>query len=385
MGSTRLPGKVLADLGGQPLLSFMLERLGNLPVDHLVVATSDLPADDPVARLCADLGVPAFRGSHDDVLRRFAGTLETFPADKVVRLTGDCPLVDPQIVVDTVALAESTGADYTSNTLIRTFPDGLDVEVMTAAALHEAARTAADPIEREHVTPFLYRRPERFHLAALRCPDLLGDERWTVDTPTDLEFLRSIVAALAPETRFSWQRALEIIGRRHAAPTGQLVLRPATANDSDQLFDWRNDPDAVKFSKSGTSVTPGDHERWLRTRLDSPSSRIWIAAVDRVAVGMTRVDVTDGIGLVSVAVAPASRGQGYATLIIQALQRALMADHQIRVLTADIHHDNPASERAFAAAGFVPESVEGSFRTWRWVREAQPAIATRAGAKERSQ
>jgi spore coat polysaccharide biosynthesis protein SpsF len=384
MGSTRLPGKVLADLGGRPLLSFMLERLGGLPVDHLVIATSDLPADDPVARLGADLGVATFRGSHEDVLGRFAGALATFPADLVVRLTGDCPLADPQIIVDALTLADNTGAHYTSNTLIRTFPDGLDVEVITAPALAEAADSAVDPIEREHVTPYLYRRPERFRLAALRCPEMLGDERWTVDTPSDLEFVRSIVAALAPDPRFGWQGAVEVVGRRNDPAPDELALRPVTEIDSHLLLSWRNERDAVRFSKSGTPVTPADHEGWLRTRLESPSSRIWIATVDRTPVGMARVDVAGGIGLVSLAVAPTSRGRGYGKLIIEGLQRALLADHQIRELTAEIHQGNPASGRVFASAGFWPESVEGNFQTWRWVREGRRDSVPRATAKERT-
>jgi spore coat polysaccharide biosynthesis protein SpsF (cytidylyltransferase family)/RimJ/RimL family protein N-acetyltransferase len=370
VGSTRLPGKVLADLGGRPLLAFMLERLRDLPVEHLLVATSDLPADDPIARLCATTGVPVFRGSHDDVLGRFAASLDAFPADTLVRLTGDCPLVDPEIVTGALELSQRTGADYTSNTLIRTFPDGLDVEVVTAAALREAATAAVDPIEREHVTPYLYRRPERFRLAALRCPDLLGDERWTVDTAADLELVRTIVAALAPETKFGWRRALEIAGRRHIPGAEELALRPATWADAGLLLEWRNDADSIRFSKSGIRVAPDQHERWLRARLECPCTRIWIATVGDLPVGTVRVDVSDGVGLVSLAVAPPKRGRGYATLILEALQRALSADYQVRELTADVHRENPASQRVFASAGFRPADDEGCFRTWRWIREA---------------
>src|SRR5204862_6675946 len=133
------------------------------------------------------VGVPVVRGEEADVLSRFALALDTHPADTIVRLTADCPLADPAIVADALALHDRAGAAYTSNSLVRTFPDGLDVEVIAATALRDAHAEAADPLEREHVTPFVYRRPERYRLRALRTPELLGDERWTVDTAADLE------------------------------------------------------------------------------------------------------------------------------------------------------------------------------------------------------
>src|SRR5205823_13375067 len=168
MGSTRLPGKVLADLGGRPMLQFMLERLRRLPVSELVVATSTEPGDDAVAALGATLGVRVVRGPEHDVLARFEQALEAHPAEHVVRLTGDCPLADPEVIVATLELHHERHADYTSNVIPRTFPKGLDVEVARAEALRVAAAEAEDPAEREHVMPFLYRHPERFRLATLR-------------------------------------------------------------------------------------------------------------------------------------------------------------------------------------------------------------------------
>ena len=373
MGSTRLPGKVLADLGGRPLLEFMLTRLSTLPVRHLVVATSELAADDPIDQLCADLGVPTFRGSQDDVLGRFAGALNAFPAHTVVRLTGDCPLSDPQIIIGAIELAERTGADYTSNTLIRTFPDGLDVEVMLAEALLTAADNATDPIEREHVTPYLYRHPERFRLAALRGEQLVGDERWTVDTAADLDFVRTIVAALAPDTTFGWERALAVVGQRTTPPSGdELVLRPATGAHSTILLEWRNEGDTVKFSKSGTPVSLDEHEGCLSVRLDTPSSRVWIAERGGKPVGTAQIEVTNGVGLVGLTVAPTDRGRGYGKQILPALQRALSLDYQVTELVADIHVDHSAAKRVFAASGFVPVADDGCFQTWRWSRATDP-------------
>ena len=251
-GSTRLPGKVLADIGGVPLLAFLLSRLRPLPVDEIVVATSDRPGDDAVARLATDSGFAVVRGPEDDVLARFAVALAEHPADNVIRITADCPFTDPQLVAEVLDRHRDQHADYTTNVIPRTFPKGLDVEVANASALLDADREARNPLEREHVTPFLYRHPERFRLANIRCPDLLGEERWDVDTPADLARAREL-AELMPSRDVPWRDLLAAVGRRAETPASPWI-RPATEADGDFLFQWRNDPDAVRFSRSGAEV-----------------------------------------------------------------------------------------------------------------------------------
>jgi spore coat polysaccharide biosynthesis protein SpsF len=200
MSSTRLPGKVLRPLAGAPMLQRQIERVRRARrIGRLVVATSTDPADDPVEVLCLELRVACYRGPLDDVLARFQGAVEAFgPTDHVVRLTGDCPLADWDVIDTTIACHLETGADYTSNTLTLTFPKGQDVEVMRAEHLAAAAREATEPYEREHVTPFLYRHPERFHLANLERDTPAADLRWTVDTPEDFAFVSRVYAALYP-------------------------------------------------------------------------------------------------------------------------------------------------------------------------------------------
>ena len=223
MGSTRLPGKVLMDLGGQPLLAFMLGRLSALDGVGLVVATSDRPADDEIERCAAELGVQAVRGDEVDVLDRFRTALDAYPADHVVRLTADCPLIDADLVSEVIGVHLASRADYTSNTIIRTHPDGLDVEVISAEALRSAATAATDPAEREHVTPYVYRRPGRFRLAAVRHRERLGHLRWTVDTAEDLARLRDMVSSgpvagsRAGSRTVSWTEMLD------ALPPGERV------------------------------------------------------------------------------------------------------------------------------------------------------------------
>lgn len=213
MGSTRLPGKVMAELGGRPALAFMLDRLARLEVDALVVATSTLPGDDRIAVLAAERSVPVVRGPEQDVLARFIVALDAYPAAQVIRLTADCPLMDPALVATALEIQSREGADYASNTLVRTFPDGLDVEVVTAAALREAHDESGDPAEREHVTPFVYRRPDRYKLAGFESGEDLGAERWTLDTAADLDRIRGIVDKLDDPIAAGWHDILAVAGR----------------------------------------------------------------------------------------------------------------------------------------------------------------------------
>lgn len=198
MSSTRLPGKVLKPIVGRPMLDLQLERLKRATaIDKLIVATSDQPDDDPIARLCEQQDIGVFRGSLSDVLGRYHGALGAFgPADHVVRLTADCPLADPDVIDGCIALHLASGADYTSNGVERTFPRGLDVEVMTAAALERAYREATAQDEREHVTMHIYRNRQTFKLSHYVQDRKLGSLRWTVDTPEDLEMVRAVYLAL---------------------------------------------------------------------------------------------------------------------------------------------------------------------------------------------
>ncbi|MBO9710210.1 MAG: glycosyltransferase family protein [Caulobacter sp.] len=201
MSSSRLPGKVLADVAGAPMILRQIERLNrSARLGRIVVATSDQASDDGLtARLEAE-GAPVFRGPLDDVLARFVGAMDAFDAgETVVRLTADCPLADPGLIDETLALHEASGADYTSNTPARrSYPKGLDVEVFKAEALRMAAAESHDPYDHEHVTPFLYRNPDRFRIAGLEQPADEGEVRWTVDRPDDLEFVRAVYEALYP-------------------------------------------------------------------------------------------------------------------------------------------------------------------------------------------
>jgi len=197
--STRLPGKVLKPILGRPMLALQLERLRRCTrLDLVVVATSDQPDDDSVAELCEAEGTTCFRGSLDDVLDRFYRCALTYNAEHVVRLTGDCPLADPEIVDAVIDFYLEQQVDYASDCRPPTLPDGLDVEVFSLKSLESAWREAGTPFEREHVVPFITDRPERFAIANWTWKQDLSGLRWTVDEPEDLEFVRRIYGALYP-------------------------------------------------------------------------------------------------------------------------------------------------------------------------------------------
>jgi len=198
--STRLPGKVLLPLAGAPSMQRQIERIRRAElIDRLVVATSTDPSDDPVADLAATLRLDVHRGSLANVQQRFIGALDAFPADHVVRLTADCPLADPEVIDATIAHVLAAGVDYGSNTPPhRTFPKGLDVEVMTAAALRDAAARASSEEERQHVTWALHQRPDLYRQAFLSQAAEEGEVRWTVDRPDDYQFMMAVYDALHP-------------------------------------------------------------------------------------------------------------------------------------------------------------------------------------------
>lgn len=195
MGSTRLPGKALSDLGGRPVLAWVVRAAQQADVGRVVVATSDGPADDRIASLAAELGTAVTRGSEDDVLGRFLLTADEHGGQDVIRLTGDCPLLDPTIIRAAAAAYGEANVDYLSTITPRSLPRGLDVEVVSVGALRLADRKASGP-DRSHVTSWLYREPGRVRIAGLTFQPRADDLRVTLDTPEDARAMEEIVRHL---------------------------------------------------------------------------------------------------------------------------------------------------------------------------------------------
>jgi spore coat polysaccharide biosynthesis protein SpsF (cytidylyltransferase family) len=213
--SSRLPGKVIEPILGIPMIVFMLRRVARAQnLDHLVLATSVEESDDVLSQIAAQYGFDCYRGDLLDVLGRFVGAAKLYEADVIVRLTGDCPLIDFDVIDSCVATLVQQDLDYVSNVDPPTFPDGLDVEVLTIDALAQADAEAKTSSDREHVTPYIRRNKTKFRQANVHsCVDL-SSLRWTVDHPDDLELVRALVNSVQHRgvyaDRFDFLRALDL-------------------------------------------------------------------------------------------------------------------------------------------------------------------------------
>jgi spore coat polysaccharide biosynthesis protein SpsF len=201
MSSTRLPGKVLLDAAGKPMLERMIERVSRVPsLDGIVIATTTNPGDDPIVELAQRLDVGVFRGSEDDVMSRVLGAAQSHGIDVIVELTGDCPVIDPVLIERVIESYLDSGADYCSNVLTRCYPIGMDTQVFGTHILADAFSRTDDPSDREHVSLFIYRHPElyRLHNVLADPRHCKPDLRLTLDTPEDLRLLRAVFDHLLP-------------------------------------------------------------------------------------------------------------------------------------------------------------------------------------------
>jgi spore coat polysaccharide biosynthesis protein SpsF (cytidylyltransferase family) len=247
--SSRLPGKVLESVNGIPMIVFMLKRVARARLlDHFVVATSVEKSDDVLAKLVAQHGFDCYRGSLEDVLGRFSAAAEQYNADVVVRLTGDCPLIDADVIDRSISVLVDGNFDYVSNADPPTFPNGLDVESFTRDALSQAEASTQLAIDREHVTPYIRRNKTLFRHANMRSYVDMSALRWTVDHPDDLAFVRALTAIVDCDDvvladRFAFLRALEAHGTempRNVHPRNERFseawLRPERPKEAEIKF-----------------------------------------------------------------------------------------------------------------------------------------------------
>ena len=225
MGSSRLPGKVMEDIAGMPMIAWVVKRAQlSEKISRVMIATTDDPNDYPIEHWCNQNKVQSYRGSVFDVLDRFYQAAKSIKADIIVRLTADCPLIDPVVIDQVIDMFENENADFAANRLPppyhRTYPIGLDVEVVSFKALEQAWHEAHHKFEREHVLPYLYSEKGRFNVSILDAEKDFGALRWTVDTPEDLEFLRALAAQMDFSLNTRW---LEILDFLEAHPELALI------------------------------------------------------------------------------------------------------------------------------------------------------------------
>ena len=218
MTSSRLPGKVLFSAAGEPMLMHLLRRLRSVPsIDEIVIATTTNQNDDPIVDFAKKAGVSCYRGSEDDVLGRVVATGELVQAEVLVEITGDCPIIDPDIVEQTIRMFFAHDVHYVSNGVVRSYPDGMDVQVMYFSALQQSATMTVDPLDREHVSRFIYQHPDMFSQIHLVAPPSL---HWpelglTLDEEKDYLLLKMIIEELAPiDPLFGCADILKLLHKR---------------------------------------------------------------------------------------------------------------------------------------------------------------------------
>lgn len=278
MGSTRFPNKVMQPICGTPMIGLLLERLSKAKcIDRIILATSSDPRNEPLTEYVRSLGFEVYLGSEDDVLDRYYRAAKAAGADVVVRITGDCPLIDPRLVDAVVAKFKDNNVDYASNTMPPTFPDGLDTEVFTFKALETAWRRAEDPRHREHVTPYI-RGSGQFVRTNLAGETDNSGERWTVDEPEDFEVIRKVFEYFNPRRDFSW---LEVLALQKERPELFAANRHLIRNEGLYLGTGQ------KLWKRAKRVIPGGNmllskraemflpERWPAYFSRAKDCRVW--------------------------------------------------------------------------------------------------------------
>lgn len=278
MGSTRFPNKVMRPICGTPMIGLLLERLsGAKRVDQIVLATSEDPRNEPLVRYVRDLGYTVYQGSENDVLDRYYLAAKAAKADTIVRVTGDCPLIDPALVDAVVARLVESGVDYAANTSPPTYPDGLDAEAFAYRALETAWNEAGLPEEREHVTPFIRASGKFTRLNCANDTDH-SDERWTVDEPEDFEVVRRVFEHFHPRRDFGW---LEVLALRKEHPEWFMKNRHLARNQGQQLGTGQ------KLWKRAKRVIPGGNmllskraemflpDRWPAYFAKAKGCRVW--------------------------------------------------------------------------------------------------------------
>ena len=216
MGSTRLPNKVMKHIGGLPMIELLVKRLAKSNfVDQIVLATSVDERNNVLVKHVEKMGYVCVRGSENDVLNRFLKAARLVKADVIVRITGDCPLIDPILVDQAITQFLNVGVDYLSNADPATYPDGLDTEVFTLKALERAGRESREVFDLEHVTPYL-RKPGLFKRSSMTYFEDYSHLRWTVDEPADFDVIEKVFSHFAPDIHFSWKEVLSLNGSKPA-------------------------------------------------------------------------------------------------------------------------------------------------------------------------
>jgi len=375
--STRLPGKVLMDIEGKPMLWHVINRLKfSEKLDNIILAIPDTKESDVLEKFVKENNIKYFRGSKEDVLSRYYETAKKFKIDVIVRITSDCPLIDPKIVDLVIQKHLDSETDYTSNTLERTFPRGLDVEVFNFKVLEKTQKEARKNYQREHVTPYICENPKIFKLqnikakGKLRRPEL----RLTVDTKEDLKLIREIYRHLYKLRKIFYTEEIIDLFNNHQElikinekvrqknwaneimRSSNISIRIRKANFSDVEFLWylRNQPDVYRYFKKPKRVSWEEHIKWIvPIILRMHKKNIFIIENDSLPIGQIRFDYDkEKRAQMSISLLKEFRGKGIATQSFKKAIKILKKEKKIRTFFAEVHKDNTFSQKFFENLNF---------------------------------
>jgi len=367
MGSKRLPGKSLMEINGMPILQIVAERLKNCKsIDEIAVATSTNAKDDAIGEFCGKQGIKCFRGSEEDVLLRFFDCAKANNFATIVRITADCPLIDPATVDNVVEKFRKSKPDYASNVIERSFPRGLDAEVFSFEALSRANSEASGRLDREHVTHYIYLHPEKFRLlnvkakGALRRPEI----RLCIDTEKDFALLQQIFAHFNsvhvkaqdaikfldknPELLSSsigeeqgYRGKIKAIKQNYADAATKISVGPVKYSDRHWILRLMNQKSVRENSWNKNGIKKADNDAYWKRKLADENFKAFAGFAGKKPACVVRIDK----GLVSVAVDESLRGKGIAFAAMNALD--------LHGCIAEVKPDNPASLALFKKLGFV--------------------------------
>ena len=375
--STRLPGKVLKKVLGKTLLEHLLERVKRSRLaDKIIVATTERPEDKKIVAVAKAAGVLAFQGSEQDVLDRYYQAAKEYHADTMVRITGDCPLIDPKVIDQIIGFytKNKDRFDYVSNVHPPTYPDGLDVEVCSFQTLERVWKEATLPSEREHVTPYIYTHPKTFRVGNVQYKTDISHLRLTVDTEEDLAVVKNILSALSKaQSSDSLEEILTLLERRPdiVVPNAHIVrnegylksvhlevdfyIRKARKEDSGFLHALRNQDSVRGVSFSTAPIPIRTHLKWFAKQLMDKKSRIYIAEISGEPMAQVRFEI-DSLqeAEVHIAVSESFQGKGYGSEILRQASRRFLEDfREAEFIRAFIKPDNQASLRSFKKASYL--------------------------------
>lgn len=377
MTSTRLPGKVLMEIEGKSMLWHVVERLKFCrTISDIILAIPDSKENNALEGFAKSNDIKYFRGSEEDVLSRYYETAKKFKCDVVARITSDCPVIDPETADLVINEHLNSDYDYTSNTLERTFPRGLDVEVFNFKALERAYKDAKEAHQREHVTPYIYEHPEIFRLQSVRAEGIFKrpELRLTVDTKEDMALIKEIYKYLYnPDEIFGAGKIIELFSKKPELAeinadvrqkknktTGNdngISLRKADFSDMEFLFKLRNQPGVCKKSINDRPVLREEHIKWLKSVISGENgNEVFIIESSRIPVGRASFKEDNlGQAKISISISEEFREKHFGTKALNLLMEEIKKKGTVKTLIANIKPKNEASIGLFEKLGFKLE------------------------------